>query len=53
MPLESRTFRCEHCGFEIDRDLNAAINLENYPITAEGLTVEACRGVVAPSRRVG
>ena len=22
-----RTFRCESCGFEIDRDLNAAINI--------------------------
>lgn len=27
LPLGERTFRCEHCGLEIDRDLNAAANL--------------------------
>ncbi|MBD0361839.1 MAG: transposase, partial [Coleofasciculus sp. C3-bin4] len=26
--LKERVFQCECCGFEIDRDLNAAINLE-------------------------
>ena len=25
--LSERVFACEHCGFTIDRDLNAAINL--------------------------
>lgn len=25
--LSERIFRCRHCGFEIDRDLNAAVNL--------------------------
>ncbi|MFF1633464.1 IS607 family element RNA-guided endonuclease TnpB [Leifsonia sp. NPDC058248] len=28
--LSERTFRCEHCGHGIDRDLNAAINLARY-----------------------
>ncbi len=28
MPLKYRTFICLHCGLTIDRDLNAAINLE-------------------------
>lgn len=28
MPLKYRTFICLHCGLVIDRDLNAAINLE-------------------------
>jgi putative transposase len=28
MPLSERVFRCEECGFEADRDLNAAKNLE-------------------------
>ena len=28
--LKDRTFICPECGFEIDRDLNAAINLMNY-----------------------
>ncbi|MGI8903518.1 MAG: zinc ribbon domain-containing protein [Solirubrobacteraceae bacterium] len=25
--LRERTYRCEHCGLTIDRDLNAAVNL--------------------------
>ena len=29
MPLRIRTFECDGCGFSIDRDLNAAINLKN------------------------
>ena len=28
MILGEREYQCEHCGFVIDRDLNAAINLE-------------------------
>ncbi|MBW4630753.1 MAG: transposase, partial [Iphinoe sp. HA4291-MV1] len=24
-----RVFECDHCGFVLDRDLNAAINLKN------------------------
>jgi len=30
MPLGRRVFRCAACGLEMDRDLNAAINLRNY-----------------------
>ncbi|WP_448590753.1 RNA-guided endonuclease InsQ/TnpB family protein [Thermoflexus hugenholtzii] len=30
LPLSQRTFRCEACGLEVDRDLNAARNLRNY-----------------------
>ncbi|NEO53847.1 MAG: IS200/IS605 family element transposase accessory protein TnpB [Okeania sp. SIO3B5] len=30
MPLHLRTYECSECGFETDRDLNAAINLKNY-----------------------
>lgn len=30
MPLKERVFNCEKCGLKIDRDLNAAINLNNY-----------------------
>ena len=30
LKLSDRTYRCEHCGNVIDRDLNAAINLSNY-----------------------
>jgi putative transposase len=28
MPLKYRTYTCLHCGLAIDRDVNAAINLE-------------------------
>lgn len=30
LKLKDRVFKCPTCGFEIDRDLNAAINLSNY-----------------------
>ena len=30
MPLDQRTYVCDDCGLEMDRDLNAAINLANY-----------------------
>ena len=29
LKLKDRTFKCDHCGFVIDRDFNASINLEN------------------------
>ena len=30
VPLSRRVFRCEACGLEMDRDLNAALNLRAY-----------------------
>ena len=30
MPLSQRTYNCVNCGFQADRDFNAAVNLENY-----------------------
>jgi putative transposase len=30
LKLSERVFVCEACGFECDRDLNAALNLEKY-----------------------
>ncbi|MDJ0518124.1 MAG: zinc ribbon domain-containing protein [Trichodesmium sp. MO_231.B1] len=30
MPLSARRYECAACGFEADRDFNAAVNLENY-----------------------
>ena len=29
LELSERTFFCDSCGYEIDRDLNAAINIHN------------------------
>jgi putative transposase len=33
LSLRERTFICESCGFEIDRDKNASINLSKYKIS--------------------
>lgn len=42
MPLKLRTFKCECCGIEIDRDLNASINICDYPETEASSALEAC-----------
>lgn len=39
MPLSVRTWTCDSCGAEHHRDLNAAINLQNY---AGGSSASAC-----------
>lgn len=33
-PIEGRTFVCKDCGLEIDRDLNAAINIQAVGVDA-------------------
>ena len=41
LTISERIFVCEHCGLEIDRDLNASINLEkagSSPVSACGLS---------------
>jgi putative transposase len=30
LSLSERIYKCNECGYEIDRDLNASINLRNY-----------------------
>lgn len=42
MPLHVRTYKCQCCGFEADRDFNASVNLENYLSKAVSSTVSAC-----------
>ena len=44
MSLSERVYRCEVCGLIIDRDLNAAINLENYARQVSGITTRSSRG---------
>jgi putative transposase len=44
LSLKERTYCCEHCGLEIDRDLNAAINLRSKAVS---YTASAC-GVLKP-----
>lgn len=40
LKLSERTFSCENCGLEIDRDLNAAINIRKEGLKIPGLPVE-------------
>jgi putative transposase len=37
LTLQDRVFSCPSCGFEIDRDWNAGINLKNYGLKELGL----------------
>lgn len=37
-------FNCKNCGFEINADLNASINIRNEAQKAVGCTVKACGG---------
>ena len=30
LKLSERTYHCDKCGFEIDRDKNASINIKNF-----------------------
>jgi putative transposase len=39
LTLDKRIFKCNHCGLEIDRDLNAAINILN---TVSSTVFQAC-----------
>ena len=42
VPLSKRTFVCGSCELSIDRDLNAAINLEKYVAVSSTETQNAC-----------
>lgn len=48
MPPSSRTFRCPTCEIELDRDLNAALNLLAVAVSRTD-TKNACGGDVRPS----
>ena len=37
LTLAGRTFVCDSCGLEIDRDLNASLNLESYTVSSTGI----------------
>ena len=39
--LFERVYKCSNCGLEINRDLNAAINLANY-ISGRGTPTRSC-----------
>ena len=52
--LDQRTYTCNHCGFEIDRDLNAAINLNHLgqeladfkPVDPNALNIDSVMAVL-------
>lgn len=44
LKLSERTYQCESCGFEIDRDLNAAKNLASLGTTQKSGGSQACGG---------
>ena len=47
--LNERTYKCSKCGFELDRDLNAAINLKQYRWSSE---IEACGDGSSANRNI-
>ncbi|MDB9448143.1 transposase, partial [Anabaena sp. CS-542/02] len=49
LPLSQRVFKCDSCGFESDRDLNAVMNLKQEAVR---LTVLACELDSADTSRV-
>jgi putative transposase len=49
LDLSERLYECEVCGLIIDRDLNAAFNLEHWP-TASSAERHACGEGVRPGR---
>ena len=50
MFLSKRLYLCPNCGLEIDRDLNAAINIRNLGLnTAGGAGINACGDEGCPS----
>jgi putative transposase len=50
LTLSDRTFRCQQCGLVLDRDLNAAINLERLAGSSSD-TQNACGGESAGTPR--
>jgi putative transposase len=49
LSLSERTYRCDRCGFECDRDLNAARNIQAYPVAGLAAVNSARR----PGRTAG
>ena len=43
LKLQDRIFRCDNCGIEIDRDLNASKNIKAVGVTPAQQTVMGCK----------
>jgi putative transposase len=50
LTLADRSFHCSQCGLVLDRDLNAALNLERLAASSAD-TVNACEGASAGAKR--
>jgi len=50
MPLGERVFHCEECGLVLDRDLNAARNLAEWPGVARTLETPVEGGVQSAAK---
>lgn len=52
LTLKDRVFKCEQCNLEIDRDLNAAINIKNIGIRllSDGQEASARKGTLGETR---
>jgi transposase len=55
LPLAERTFRCEACGLQMDRDLNAARNLARLvqSVARSGWETQTARGADRKSQPAG
>jgi len=51
LKLSERVYVCESCGVEIDRDLNAAINLKLYTVSSTGINASGEDKVHASNSR--
>ena len=53
MPLEKRTFNCEACGFAVDRDDNASVNIYNLSKLAATKNLAAIKNTVVTTEIYG
>ena len=51
LTLSDRVYRCEQCGLVLDRDLNAAINLEHLAGSFLGQSKRSVRVISADAKR--
>ena len=51
LKLSERVYKCKECKLEIDRDLNASINLKNYTVSSTGINASGDDKVHARNSR--
>ena len=53
LPLDVRTYHCETCGLQLDRDINAATNLARWASTATSVDLTSAGTSSVAGRRGG